>query len=196
MISRSTANRAQTAHNATVAPAEPVIGPADDATIFFQPRGMVFVTMLWVLAVAWTVCLVLLLAGLWAFGIRPGAGHIVTIAESLLLVPAVGAGLGILAVWRRLGWLHSSVHGLELAATGRRGVSLPWSAVASVGLRHRGVFTELVVTPVTPDAVTELPGPGRRPRRRGDAFLVDIGLMSPGPEIVLAELHRRIPSKV
>jgi hypothetical protein len=35
-------------------------------------------------------------------------------------------------------------------------------------------------------------------RRRGreDAFLVDVGLMSPGPETLLAELHRRIPAKV
>ncbi len=196
MIGRTTPNRAQTAHNATVVPAEPVIGPSDDATIFFQPRGMVFVTMLWVIATGWAGCLALVLAGLWAFGIRPDAGDIVTIAESLLLVPAVGAGLGILAVWRRLGWLHSSVHGLEFAATGRRAVSLPWSAVASVGLRHRGVFTELVVTPVAMDAVTVAPGPGRRPRRRGDSFLVDIGLMSPGATVVLAELHRRIPSKV
>jgi len=179
-----------------VAPAEPVLGPADDATIFFQPRGMVFVTMLWVIAVVWSVCLAVTLAVLWAFGIHPGPGDIVTIAESLLLVPAVGAGLGILVAWRRLGRLHSSVHGLEFAATGRKAVSIPWSAVASVGLRHRGVFTDLVVTPTSMDAVSVPPGPGRRPRRRGDAFLVDIGLMSPGPEIVLAELHRRIPSKV
>jgi len=154
MIGRATTNRVETAHNATVAPAEPVIGPADDATIFFQPRGMVFVTMLWVIAVAWSVCLVASLAVLWPFGIRPHASDIVPIAESLLLVPAVGAGIGILVAWRRLGRLHTSVHGLEFAAT------------------------------------------GRRPRRRGDAYLVDIGLMSPGPEIVLAELHRRIPSKV
>jgi hypothetical protein len=180
----------------SVAPAEPVIGPADDATIFFQPRGMVFVTMLWVIAVVWAACLGLALLVLPAFGIRPGAGDIVTIVESLLLVPAVGAGVGILVAWRRLGRLHSSVHGLEFAATGRRAVSMPWSAVRSVGLRHRGVFTELVVTPTSMDAVRVVPGPGRRPRRRGDSFLIDIGLMSPGPEIVLAELHRRIPSKV
>jgi hypothetical protein len=55
------------------------------------------------------------------------------------------------------------------------------------------VFTEWVVIPVAPGAVTVAPGPGRR---RGDSFLVDIGLMSPGPRVVPAELHRRIPSKV
>lgn len=179
-----------------VAPAEPVIGPADDVTTFFQPRGMVFVTLLWVIAAGWTAALGITLGALWAFGVHPGPEHIVTIAESLLLVPAVGAGVGVLAVWHRLGRLHSSVHGLEFAATGRKAVSIPWSAVAAVGLRRRGVFTELIVTPTTTDAVRVPPGPGRGPRRRGDAYLVDIGLMSPGPEIVLAELHRRIPSKV
>jgi hypothetical protein len=35
-------------------------------------------------------------------------------------------------------------------------------------------------------------------RRRGNevAYLVDVGLMSPGPDVLLAELHRRLPSKV
>jgi hypothetical protein len=31
--------------------------------------------------------------------------------------------------------------------------------------------------------------------RRG-AYLVDVGLMSPGPDVLLAELHRRLPTKV
>lgn len=180
--------------------AETVIGPADDAAIFFQPRGQVFVTMLWVIAVTWVVCLGLYLVVRLAFGMGPHAGDIVTIAESLLIVPAVGAGVCILVAWNSLGWLHSSVHGLEFAATGRKAVSLPWSAVASVGLRHRGVFTELIVVPTAMNQVIIRPGRGRRPRmrRRGDedAFLVDVGLMSPGPQVLLAELHRRIPSKV
>jgi hypothetical protein len=55
------------------------------------------------------------------------------------------------------------------------------------------------VTPTTSDAVT-VTGPGRRPRMRHrgseDTFLVDVGLMSPGPRTLLAELHRRIPAKV
>jgi hypothetical protein len=179
-----------------VAPGEQILGPADDAVTFFQPRGMVFVTMLWVAAVAWAVCRGLYVLVLLAFGIRPTAADIVTVAESLLVVPVVIAGVCLVIAWNRLGRLRSSVHGLEFAATGRRGVRLPWSQIASVGLRHRGVFTELVVTPAAMDAVTELPGPGRRPRRSGDSFIVDVGLMSPGPQTLLAELHRRIPSKV
>lgn len=187
---------AKPGHNALVDPEHPVIGPAEDTAGFFQPRGQVFVTMLWVIAIGWAIC-----RGLWiliamAFGSRPGADDIATIAESLILVPAVTASVIILVAWNRLGWLHSSMHGLEFAATGRRGIAIPWSGVAAVALRHRGVFTELVVTPTGPEAVTELPGPGRQPRRRGDSYLVDIGLMSPGPRTLLAELHRRMPSKV
>lgn len=175
---------------------QPAIGPAEDATIFFQPRGMVFVTVLWVTAIAWAVVRGLWLLVAFLMGVRPEASDIVPIVESLIVVPMVVAGVAILLAWRRLGWLHSSVHGVDFAATGRRGVHIPWSAVASVALRRRGVFTELVVTPTSPDAVRELPGPGRRPRRAGDAYVVDIGLMSPGPDTVLAELHRRMPSKV
>jgi hypothetical protein len=174
--------------------------PGEDATTFFQPRGLVFVTMLWVIALVWLLCRGLYVVVLLLLGIRPTAADIVTIAESLLIVPVVTASVVILVAWRRLGWMKSSVLGLEFAATGRRGVHLQWSSIASVGLRHWGPFTELVVTPTSMAAVTELPGPGRRPRvlRResGSAFLIDVGLMSPGPETLLAELHRRIPSRV
>jgi len=183
-------------HNAQVDRDQPAIGPSDDTTIFFQPRGMVFVTMLWVIAIAWAVCRALMLGITLLVGGRPQAGDIAAIAESLILVPAVSASVIILVAWRRLGWLHTSVHGLDFAATGRRGVHIPWSAVATVALRHRGVFTELVVTPTDEEAVAELPGPGRRPRRSRDSYVVDIGLMSPGPQVLLAELHRRMPSKV
>jgi hypothetical protein len=196
MIFQAGPNRAETAHNATVAHAEPVIGPAEDTAIFIQPRAMVFVTWLWVIAVIWAVCRGLSVLVLLPFGLRPTAADIVTIAESLLIVPAVGAALCMLAAWRRLGWLHSSVHGLEFAATGRKAVRVPWSEVASVALRRRGVFTELVVTPADPDGVTVAGGPGRRPRMSGASYVVDVGLMSPGPDVLLAELHRRIPSRV
>ena len=172
----------------------------EDATTFFQPRGMVFVTMLWVFAVVFLIARGIALLVSLALGDRPTAGDLVLIAETLLVTPVVAAGVVILVAWRRLGWLKSSMRGLEFAATGRRGVHLPWSAVASVGLRGWGPFTELVVTPTSMTEVTELPGPGRRPRtvRRdaGTAFVIDVGLMSPGPDVLLAELHRRIPSRV
>ena len=161
---------------------------------------MVFVTVLWVVAVIWAVCRGLYVLVLLAFGMQPTADDIVTIAESLLVVPTVVACAVLLIAWSRLGWLHSSVQGITFAATGRRAVSLPWSAVASVGLRHTGPFTELVVIPTSAVAATVEAGRGRPPRmrRRGGetAYLVDVGLMSPGPDVLLAELHRRIPARV
>ena len=187
-------------HNTLVSQPHPVLGPSDDTVAFVQPRGMVFVTMLWVIAAVFAACRGLYLLALLPFGGRPTVAEIVAAGESVLVVPFVAACLTILVVWNRLGWLHSSVHGIEFAATGRRPVALPWSAVASVGLRHAGPFTELVVTPAAGTPAIEKPGPGRAPRirRRGGelAYLVDVGLMSPGPETLLAELHRRIPSKV
>jgi hypothetical protein len=180
--------------------ADPVLGPADDTVPFFQPRAEVFVTMLWVIAAVWLVCRGIYVLALLAFGIRPTVHDISTLAETQLVPPLVAACVIILVAWRRLGWLHSSVHGIEFAATGRKAVHLPWSAVSSVALRHRGPFTELIVTPTSAALAVTLPGPGRRPRTRVRgaeiSYLVDVGLMSPGPRTLLAELHRRIPAKV
>jgi hypothetical protein len=174
--------------------------PGEDATTFFQPRALVFVTMLWVIALVWLLCTGLFVSILLLVGIHPEAGDILIIVESLLIVPVVTASLIMLITWQRLGWMKSSVLGLEFAATGRRGVHLHWSAIASVALRGWGPFTELVVTPTSMSAAVELHERGWAPRvlRResGSAFLIDVGLMSPGPRTLLAELHRRIPSRV
>jgi hypothetical protein len=180
----------------SVAHIDQVLGPADDTVTFFQPRAMVFVTMLWVVAAVWSATLLGFALIRFALGDPPRAGDIVTYLELALIVPVVFSALILLVAWRRFGWLHSSVHGLDFAATGRRAVHIPWSGVAAVGLRHRGPFTELVVTPVAPDFPVVGPGPGRRPRMRRDSYLVDVGLMSPGPDVLLAELHRRLPAKV
>ncbi len=201
MIARPAPNVCKTAHTATVDAAEhPVLGPLDDTVTFFQPRGEVFVTMLWVISAVWLVCRALYVLVRLALGTRPGAGDIAGLAESLLVVPLVATCVVILLAWNRLGWLHSSMHGIEFAATGRKAVRLPWTAVAAVALRHRGPFTELVVTPADPSLAEIRPGPGRRPRtrRRGAeiAYLVDVGLMSPGPATLLTELHRRVPAKL
>ena len=177
-----------------------VLGPADDTVTFFQPRAMVYVTMLWVIAAVWTVCLGLLLILRVMIGRPPAAGEVVPTLELALVVPVVLAALILLLAWRRFGWLHSSMRGLDFAATGRKSVHLPWAGVATVSLRHRGPFTELVVTPIAEDFATIGDAPGRRPRmrRRGGevAYLVDVGLMSPGPAVLIAELHRRLPTKV
>lgn len=194
-------NKVKYGHNRSMADhVDQVLGPTDDTVSFIQPRAMFFVTALWVLAAAWAPMLALYLLLKIAAGHRPEPADIVVYLEAALVVPVVTAAVVLLLVWRRLGWLHTSVHGLEFAATGRRPVHIPWSGIASVALRGRGVFTELIVTPVSEDYVTELPGKGGHPRirRRGAevAYVVDVGLMSPGSDIVLAELHRRVPSKV
>ncbi|GAA0502229.1 hypothetical protein Ade02nite_37610 [Paractinoplanes deccanensis] len=177
-----------------------VLGPDDDTLTFFQPRAMVFVTMLWVVAAVWVSALVLFVLLRLALGDPPSAGDLVVYLELALIVPVVAAALIMLLVWRRLGRLHTSMRGLDFAATGRRLVHLPWAGVDTVALRYRGPFTELIVVPRDGDFVEVLDGPGRPPRTRRrqgrTAYLVDVGLMSPGPEVLLAELHRRIPAKV
>jgi hypothetical protein len=200
MIARHPHREGKTAHTATVRAAEPVLGPADDTVTFFQPRGQVFVTALWLVAAAWLVGRGLLLVALIPFGVSPSAADIPALAANLLVMPLVITCVLMLLLWRRLGWLHSSMYGIEFAATGRRAIRLPWSAIATVALRHRGPFTELVITPTDPRQAVELAGRGLPPRRRHRgaevSYLVDVGLMSPGPEALLTELHRRIPSKV
>jgi hypothetical protein len=177
-----------------------VLGPDDDTLTFFQPRAMVCLTMLWVVAAVWVTTLGLFVLVRLALGDAPTPGDLVLYVELALVVPVVTAALIMLMAWNRLGWLHTSMRGLDFAATGRRPVHLPWAGVGTVALRYRGPFTELIVTPRDGDFIEVLDGPGRRPRtRRRDgqtAYLVDVGLMSPGPEVLLAELHRRIPAKV
>ncbi len=177
-----------------------VLGPSDDTASFIQPRATFYVTVLWVVAAVWAAMLAFYLVFSVVFGARPDAGDIVVYAEIALIVPVIVAAVVLLVFYRRLGWLHTSVHGIDFAATGRKAVHLPWSGIASVGLHGWGPFTELVVTPIGADYAQVIAGPGFAPRtrRRGEerSYVVDVGLMSPGPDVLLAELHRRIPSKV
>ncbi|MBB2940358.1 hypothetical protein FB565_000062 [Actinoplanes lutulentus] len=63
--------------------------------------------------------------------------------------------------------------GIEFKGTFRTPGSLPWSAIESVDRRGAGPLTRLSIKPV-----------GAKP------YLVDIGLMTPGPSALLAELRR------
>ncbi|XVU21770.1 hypothetical protein ACQPZJ_31440 [Actinoplanes sp. CA-054009] len=177
-----------------------VLGPDDDTLTFFQPRANVFVTMLWVVAAVWVTTLGLFTLLRLALGDTLTAGDLVVTLELALIVPVVITAVLMLCVWNRLGWLHTSMRGLDFAATGRRPIHLPWAGVETVALRYRGPFAELVVTPRDGEFAEELEGRGRAPRTRRragqTAYLVDVGLMSPGPEVLIAELHRRIPAKV
>lgn len=113
----------------------------------------------------------------------------------VLLTAIAGATGAVLGAGRNLGWIRASAAGLEFAATRRKPVFLPWSAVQSVRLRFTGPWTELLVTPTSLNvaAVAAVPAWAPRVRRRSgdDAFIVDVGLMTPGPSALLAELNRR-----
>ena len=114
----------------------------------------------------------------------PTAADLVTTLEQALIVPVVVAARW--SCWSPgagSGWLHSSMHGLDFAATGRKPVHLPWAGVATVALRRWGPFTELVVTPVADDfAVVRATAPAARPRLRRRAG--EVGLPGRrGPDV-------------
>jgi hypothetical protein len=114
----------------------------------------------------------------------------------VLLTAIAGATGTVLSAGRNLGWVRASAAGLEFAASRRQPVFLPWSAVQSVGLRFTGPLTELLVTPTSLNAATVAAVPAWSPRVRrrsgAPAFIVDVGLMTPGPSALLAELNRRL----
>ncbi|GAA4610075.1 hypothetical protein BJY16_007658 [Actinoplanes octamycinicus] len=114
-----------------------------------------------------------------------------------VLLTAIGGATGtVLGAGRNLGWIRASAVGLEFAATRREPVFLPWSAVQSVALRFTGPLTELLVTPTNLNAATVAAvsawSPRVRRRSGAAAFIVDVGLMRPGPSALLAELNRRL----
>jgi hypothetical protein len=115
----------------------------------------------------------------------------------VVLLTAIGGATGaVLRAGHHPGWIRASAAGLELAANGRQPVFLPWSAVQSVRLRFTGPLTELLVTPTSLNAATVAAVPAWAPRVRrrsgAAAFIVDVGLMTPGPSALLAELNRRL----
>jgi hypothetical protein len=114
----------------------------------------------------------------------------------VLLTAIAGATGAVLSAGRNLSWIRASAAGLELAATRRQPVFLPWPAVQSVGLRFTGPLTELLVTPTSLNAAAFAAVPAWAPRIRrrsgAPAFIVDVGLMTPGPSVLLAELNRRL----
>jgi hypothetical protein len=190
---------ARVAHTAPVSTVDLIPAPAADAVTFRQHRSRVFATMAVIIATVWLlgngVSMVLRAV---VSGHPPDMIDIEAAAVNAVLVP-VASGLGIvLSAGRRLGWVRASAAGLEFAATRQVPAFLPWSAVQSVRLRFRGPFTQLVVTPTRPDAVTVAPMGGQAPRLRrrfgapGPAFLVDVGMMTPQPLVLLAELNRRL----
>ncbi|MBB4753055.1 hypothetical protein [Actinoplanes lobatus] len=188
-----TSRAADTSLMATV---DLIPAPAGDAVTFRLHRsrlwlGMALMLMPVILLVRGTFMVLAATTGLpldaWDF------------AEAVMgvLLPTIAGATGVtLGAGRNPGWVRASAAGLEFAATGRKPVFLPWSAVQSVGLRFTGPLTELLVTPTSLNAATVAALPTRAPRVRrrsgAAAFIVDVGLMTPGPSALLAELNQRL----
>jgi hypothetical protein len=119
-----------------------------------------------------------------------------TLAVSAAVYALTFAGLYTVLARRRPAWVRTSPRGLEMAASRCDPVSLPWSAVEQTCLRWPAPFTSLVVTPTGPDEARIERHGGRRPRtmvRDGrPSFVIDVGLMQPGPDELQAELDRRL----
>jgi hypothetical protein len=115
------------------------------------------------------------------------------VAEAVLVALLTGAAAGagaLIGAGRNPGWVRMSADGLEFAPARHRATLVPWAAVASGRLRFPGPFAQLVVTPSDPRAVFFAQTPGRIPRLRRGAFVIDVGTMTPGPAALLAELNR------
>ena len=87
-------------HNAGVAHIDQVLGPDDDTVTFFQPRAMVFVTMLWVVTAVWVLALGLLALIRYAIGTPPDADDLTRYLEAALIVPVVVTATILLLAWR------------------------------------------------------------------------------------------------
>ncbi|WP_432842031.1 hypothetical protein [Dactylosporangium sp. CA-092794] len=177
-----------------------IAAPAGDAVTFRNRRWRVFGALLWIFASVWLLLQVaLMVLRVAVSGHAPIMFDVVSAAVGVVVFPTVVAGV-VLLIWRRrLAWVRVSVAGLEFAATRRQPVFLPWPAVQTVRLRYRGPFTELLVTPTSLDAAAVAPIWAWAPRlhRRSDApaFVVDVGMMTPGPSVLLDELDRRLAAR-
>ncbi|GAA2396836.1 hypothetical protein [Dactylosporangium salmoneum] len=132
-------------------------------------------------------------------GHAPIMFDVVSAAVGVLVFPTVLASV-VLLIWRqRLAWVRVSAAGLEFAATRRQPVFLPWSAAQTVRLRYRGPFTELLVMPTSLDAAAVAPiwawAPQLHRRSDAPAFVVDVGMMTPGPSVLLDELDQRLAAR-
>jgi hypothetical protein len=118
-------------------------------------------------------------------------------AVLVALSTAGAGGLGaVIGAGSNPGWVRVSAAGLEFAASRHRATFVPAAAIASVRLRFAGPLTQLVVTPTTLEAVVCAPTAGRTPRLRRGSFVIDVGLMTPRPAVLLNELtrHRSLPA--
>jgi hypothetical protein len=159
-------------------------------------RSRLWLGIALILAPVWLVLRCLHMVAMVALGMSLDTWHVVEAAVSVLLVPVAGGAGAVLGAGGSLGWVRASAAGLEFAASRRKPVFVAWNAIQSVRLRFAGPLTELVVIPTSLDAVTIASVPGQVPRLRRRAgapeFTIDVGMMTPGPSVLLAELNRRL----
>ncbi|MEV0900864.1 hypothetical protein [Actinoplanes sp. NPDC049802] len=164
--------------------------PAGDAVTFRLHRSRLWLRMALILMPVF-----LLFRGI-AIGLSLEEWGFTETVTWVLLAAIAGATGAVLGAGRNLGWIRASAVGLEFAATRHTPAFLPWSAIQSVQLRFTGPLTELLVTPTSLNAATVAAVAARAPRVRrrsgAAAFIVDVGLMTPGPPALLAELNRRL----
>jgi hypothetical protein len=176
--------------------------PAADAVTFRHHRLRVFATMTVAIASVWVPLRgVLMVVTAVVSGHPPDAIDVEVMVVGTVLVPLGGGLVTALSAGRRGGWVRASAAGLEFAATRQAPAFLPWPAVESIRLRFRGPFTQLLVTPTHSDAAAVAAVRGRAPRlhRRfgapAGAYIVDVGMMTPRPPVLLAELNRRLATR-
>ena len=190
----ATSRHADTSQVATV---DLIPAPAGDAVTFRLRRSRLWLGSALIGAGIWLLIRgVLIVVGTVGLGFSLDAGDFVEAAVTAVLYGSVFGTGAVVGARKDPGWVRASTAGLEFAATRRVPVFLPWPAVQAVRLRFAGPFTELVITPTSLDAasVASVPALAPRVRRRSGApaFIVDVGMMTPGPSVLFAELNRRL----
>jgi hypothetical protein len=179
-----------------VATVDQIPAPAGDAVTFLLSPPRVFRTVALITAAACLLIRSAAMVAAMALSVSVDAADVVVAVEVTALSALAAGGGAALGAKRNPGWVRASAAGLEFAAPGCVPAFLPWLAVRSAGLRLAGPLTELVVTPTRPGAVAVAPMPGRVPRLRrrsgAQAFAVGVGMMTPGPAVLLAEVRRRL----
>jgi hypothetical protein len=184
------------AHTAAVSTVDLIPAPGADAVTFRLHRARVFATMAVLIAAVWLLIRgVSLVVAAVRSGDAPDAIDVEVTVVGAVLVPVVVGLIAAFNAGRHGAWVRASAAGLEFAATRQAPAFLPWSAVQSVSLRFRGPFTQLLVTPTHPGAATVALVRGRAPRLHRRAYLVDVGMMTPRPAVLLAEVHRRLAAR-
>ena len=170
-----------------------VAAPAQDTVLFRLSAARMFAIMLPIMVLSALAAMTLVK---WAFGTLDQPEN----AVGWLLPQAGVFGLVMTGsfAWRARRsptWVRTSSAGLELASNGGDPVFLAWPDIRSAVIRRPGLLAILEVTPTDIGLAWQAgPRPDRsrvRDRSGGPAFVLEVGLLDPGPGALRAELARR-----